>query len=326
MDTVQGLDSVVKAMVPRGAYFVPNQQFNMFHNIDRELYAVLVMNLCRDPVESLHCIALWLWLERVGFKKVVTKLLSLPRVLVNELADEALACLGVIHNEKVSPLSTRRNDTPLMQRLIDSELALPFFAKHRLIAVRGLAKLVNEVCMRALKDIMQQAVERKAHQSLADLSLYHQQQQRQHPRQVQVQPPLAARVPTPAPPRVQFGSLPAAAQTNEVHPDDRTIFVTFSKGYLVHEWEVREFFTKLYGNCIESLHMQDVMPNEQPLFARIVCHSPAAIEYILNGNVKAKFTINGKHVWARKFVPKRPKPASPAPPPPPFNLPVSLGI
>ncbi|PPD86117.1 hypothetical protein GOBAR_DD16949 [Gossypium barbadense] len=296
MDTVQGLVSVVKAMVPRGTYFVPDQQFNMFHNIDRELYAVLVMNLCRDPVESLHCIALWLWLERVGFKKVVTKLLPLPRVLVNELADEALACLGVIHNEKVSPLSTRRNDTPLMQRLIDSELALPFFAKHRLIAVRGLAKLVNEVCMRALKDIMQQAVERKAHQSLADLSL------------------------------VQFGSLPAAAQTNEVHPDDRTIFVTFSKGYLVHEWEVREFFTRLYGNCIESLHMQDVMPNEQPLFARIVCHSPAAIEYILNGNVKAKFTINGKHVWARKFVPKRPKPASPAPPPPPFNLPVSLGI
>ncbi|PPS17777.1 hypothetical protein GOBAR_AA02800 [Gossypium barbadense] len=296
MDTVEGLVSVVKAMVPRGAYFVPDQQFNMFHNIDRELYTVLVMNLCRDSVESLHCIALWLWLERVGFKKVVTKLLSLPRVLVNELADEALACLGVIHNEKVSPLSTRRNDTPLMQRLIDSELALPFFAKHRLIAVRGLAKLVNEVCMRALKDIMQQAVERKAHQSLADLSL------------------------------VQFGSLPAAAQTNEVHPDDRTIFVTFSKGYLVHEWEVREFFTRLYGNCIESLHMQDVMPNEQPLFARIVCHSPAAIEYILNGNVKAKFTINGKHVWARKFVPKRPKPASPAPPPPPFNLPVSLGI
>lgn len=322
MDTAQGLVSVVKAMAPRGAYFVPDQQFNLFHNIDRELYAVLVMNLWRDPVESLHCIALWLWLERVGFKKVVKKLLSLPLVQVSELADEALACLGVINNEKASPLSTRRNDTPLMQSLIDSDLALPFFANHRLIAVRGLARLVNEVCMRALRDIMQQAVERKAHQSFAEHSLYHQQQQQQHPQQVQVQPPRAA----PAPPKVQFGSLPAAAQTNEVHPDDRTIFVTFSKGYMVHEWEVREFFTKLYGNCIESLHMQDVMPNEQPLFARIVCNSPAAIEYVLNGNVKAKFTINGKHVWARKFVPKRPKPDSPAPPPPPFNLPVSLGI
>ena len=92
----------------------------------------------------------------------------------------------------------------------------------------------------------------------------------------------------------------------------------------VYEWEVREFFTRTYGDCIESLHMQQVLlPNEQSLFARIVCHSASAIEVILNGMNKAKFTINGKHVWVRKFVPKRLKPSPAAPP---MNLPVLFGL
>ncbi|WRX33429.1 hypothetical protein QQP08_025916 [Theobroma cacao] len=84
--------------------------------------------------------------------------------------------------------------------------------------------------------------------------------------------------------------------------------------------EVREFFTRAYGDCIESLHMQEVPPDEQSLFARIVFRSESAIEIILSGMSKAKFTINGKHVWTGKFVPKRLKPS--LPPTPPVNLPV----
>ncbi|CAA2973250.1 Hypothetical predicted protein [Olea europaea subsp. europaea] len=70
---------------------------------------------------------------------------------------------------------------------------------------------------------------------------------------------------------------------NEVPREDRTVFATFSGGYPVAEMEVRHFFTTVYGNCIESFRMQ---------------------EEILDGTEKAKFTINGKHVWMRKFVPR----------------------
>ncbi|KAK6273692.1 hypothetical protein POUND7_010775 [Theobroma cacao] len=158
---------------------------------------------------------------------------------------------------------------------------------------------------------MQHAIERNATRSLADSQkvMSHSLQQ------PTVQPGL---------PQVGFGpgadvELPWT-QESEVPPDDRTMFVTFSKGYPVHEWEVREFFTRAYGDCIESLHMQEVPPDEQSLFARIVFRSESAIEIILSGMSKAKFTINGKHVWARKFVPKRLKPSLPAAPP--VNLPV----
>ncbi|EOY30259.1 Uncharacterized protein TCM_037529 [Theobroma cacao] len=290
--------------------FVSQEEFNAFHTIDRKLYSLLVINLWRDPVESMQVIALWLWLERVGFKNVVQKILSLPYILTNELADEAVTCLDVINNDQLASLS-EGNDIPLMQSLIDRDLSLQFFNKHRLIATQGIARIVNEVCIRALRDIMQHAIERNATRSLADSQkvMSHSLQQ------PTVQPGL---------PQVGFGpgadvELPWT-QESEVPPDDRTMFVTFSKGYPVHEWEVREFFTRAYGDCIESLHMQEVPPDEQSLFARIVFRSESAIEIILSGMSKAKFTINGKHVWARKFVPKRLKPSLPAAPP--VNLPV----
>lgn len=87
--------------------------------------------------------------------------------------------------------------------------------------------------------------------------------------------------------------------------EGRTMFATFSKGYPVSEQEIRGFFTEVLGDCIESVHMQAVKPPQahQPLYARIIFFNPAAIDFILNGNHMAKFTINGKHVWMRKFVP-----------------------
>ncbi|XP_022870367.1 uncharacterized protein LOC111389659 [Olea europaea var. sylvestris] len=91
---------------------------------------------------------------------------------------------------------------------------------------------------------------------------------------------------------------------NEVPPEDRTMFVTFSRGYPVAETEVRHFFTTVFGNCIESFRMQEVGPYEQPLYARVVFRKASFIDEILDGTEKVKFSIYGKHVWMRKFVPK----------------------
>ncbi|XWS26595.1 hypothetical protein CRYUN_Cryun26dG0044400 [Craigia yunnanensis] len=293
--------------------FVSQEEFNIFHTIDRELYTLLVINLWRDPIESMQVIALWLWLERVGFKNVVQNTLSLPYILINELADEAVTCLNIVNNDQLASLS-EGNDNPLMQSLMERDLSLQFFYENRLIATQGIARIVNEVSMRALRDIMQHAFERNAAKSLADS----QQVMSRSLQQPMVQPGL---------PQLGFGAgdvgLPWT-QANEVPPDDRTMFVTFSKGYPVYEWEIREFFTRAYGDCIESLNMQEVLPAEQSLFARIVFHSASAIEIILNGMDKAKFTINGKHVWARKFVPKRLKHSLPAAPQ--MDLPVSYRL
>ncbi|KAI3705570.1 hypothetical protein L1987_75809 [Smallanthus sonchifolius] len=43
-----------------------------------------------------------------------------------------------------------------------------------------------------------------------------------------------------------------------VPPDDRTIFLTFSKGYPIFEDEIIQYFTSMFGDFIQSLHMQPV--------------------------------------------------------------------
>nr|XP_043626168.1 uncharacterized protein LOC122597661 [Erigeron canadensis] len=96
-------------------------------------------------------------------------------------------------------------------------------------------------------------------------------------------------------------------QEQVVPPEDRTIFLTFSKGYPIPENEVREYFTRMFGAFIISIHMQSVDPDDQPLYARIVARSPSMVRAVVERDGphgKSKYTINGKHVWARKFVPR----------------------
>lgn len=287
---------------------ISQEEFNQFHLIDRELYTTLVMNLWRDPVESMQVIGLWLWLERMDYNNVVRDILSLPHALINELADEAIICLTCMNNDEFFS-SYEISDIPLMQSMMQKEISLKYFHDNRLGAIQGVLKIVNDVCLRALTDIMHQAIERNVTQNLGDSRTVVQSFQ-----QSLAQPGLS-----------QIGFDPNDMvlpwpQENEVPPDDRTMFVTFSKGYHVHEWEVREFLIRNYGECIESLYMQEVQPHEQPLYARIVFHSAATIQLILSGVDKAKFTINGKHVWARKFVPKRPRSSLQ----PPIKLPTTI--
>ncbi|CAN6927498.1 unnamed protein product [Brassica oleracea] len=114
--------------------------------------------------------------------------------------------------------------------------------------------------------------------------------------------------------------LPAEEETNKtvteevgseevvVLADDRTVFLTFSKGYPISESEVVVYFTRRFGEVIEAILMQEVEENEQPLFARMVLKMECAskMDEIVGPGNKRKFTIDGKHVWARKYVRKNP--------------------
>lgn len=288
--------------------FVSQEDFKLFHTIDRKLYTLLVINLWRDPAETMQIMALWLWLERIGFRNLIKKMLALPYILVNELADEAVICLNCIRNGLIPSSSSDSNDIHLLKCFVQKEISLQFFNENREKAAEALMKILNDVCLRALADIMQQAIERN--NAVTQINPAD---------QTQVDFSASSSIHQPAGTSHQLGIAGSNVVTQSwnanaeyvVPQDDRTMFVTFSKGYPVHEWEVREFFNRTYGNCIESLQMQQVEPNEQSLFARIVFHSASIIDVVLNGMARVKFTINGKHVWMRKFVAKRPKPSLP---------------
>ncbi|PON64324.1 hypothetical protein TorRG33x02_273460 [Trema orientale] len=91
----------------------------------------------------------------------------------------------------------------------------------------------------------------------------------------------------------------------DVPPEDRSIFLTFSKGYPLSEKEVKSFFMRKLGASFEALYMQEVGPEDkQCLFARLVVRSESDIDAVLGRSSKVKFSVNGKHVWARKYVQK----------------------
>ncbi|CAI9091006.1 OLC1v1025922C1 [Oldenlandia corymbosa var. corymbosa] len=91
---------------------------------------------------------------------------------------------------------------------------------------------------------------------------------------------------------------------DDLLPDDRTVFLTFSKGYPLAASDVSDYFTRKFGpGVIERMYMQIVRPDEQVLYARMVCTSPAAMDLIIQGG-KAKYNIHGRHCWARKYIKK----------------------
>ncbi|KAF8400977.1 hypothetical protein HHK36_014280 [Tetracentron sinense] len=381
------------------------EELRWFHSIDRELYARLVMNLRRDPGQSMQVIAFWIWLEQAGCENIVKKLLTLSNSLVNAVADEAIILLAFLQNDSDLPSPPPRdNDIHLTLSLARNDLSLQFLHEHRLTAISGVSKVVNDVCIRAFQDIVQQALASGAVQprvrSIGEGSSSgvmpmggegSSVQRVIHGQAVIVQggmvipdggcsaqdvmhmmsmPSPFLRPVTPIPfghgsrfslpsviggpsgmsqqfpstdhyysgflqqatqvmPSVHPHSIEDSGRSNlnpnsqpwnineEVPQDERTMFITFSRGYRISEGEVRDFFTSTFGDCIESIYMQEVPSNVQPLFARVVIRSAAMIQAILDGKDKAKFTINGKHVWTRLFVPKRNRMSPPPPPPPP---------
>ncbi|KAK9073403.1 hypothetical protein SSX86_007727 [Deinandra increscens subsp. villosa] len=244
-------------------------EFNDFHSVERELYAILVYDLWRDPIEAIQMIAIWIWLERITMESpnLTRRILTLDSHLIDKVGNEALLCWTCVDN--VALLFTSSvTDFPLTNILLKKDMPIDFFRKHRDVTIAGINDVINVVCATCLKDIWDGAVARNAHMDSSQMVV-------------------------------------SRAQNTEIQPDERTLFVTFSRGYPVGEWEVREFVTRLFGDCIESYYMQEVPIGEHALFAKIVLHHASFIHMVLAGETKAKFTINGKQVWMRKFIPKR---------------------
>ncbi|XP_018443311.1 uncharacterized protein LOC108815158 [Raphanus sativus] len=93
--------------------------------------------------------------------------------------------------------------------------------------------------------------------------------------------------------------------SGQENADERTIVLSFSRRYPVSREEVHGYFTWRFGEIIEAIHMGGAGRTGQTLYAAaMVLNSPAMIPaIIMEGISTTKFSINGKHVWARKFIP-----------------------
>ncbi|KAG2325313.1 hypothetical protein Bca4012_039807 [Brassica carinata] len=252
--------------------------------------------------------ATWLWLEDFGFEQIFSVIMALDDPFIADLANEAVLCFRCLES-KDAP-----NDfcqIPVTAELMD--ISLQIIYQNRYTAIAGIKNFLTTVCSRIFSDIIQQVL---------PPSYIHSHNQ-----------PLII----PGFPHPTFGSInvmPSVASLNNVSninlfhiPSgiwgwnasctateiDRTLFLTFSRGYPVSEAEVKLLFTEKYGeNSVKGVHMPNYsgnLPNQnlnsngkqQSLYARMVVDSVVTVDRILMGKSKQKFTKDGKHIWARKF-------------------------
>ncbi|KAK9154422.1 hypothetical protein Sjap_001902 [Stephania japonica] len=237
------------------------EDFYAFHTIDRELFARLVIDLRRDPGNSILSLALFLWFNNIGFPDLVVKLRSLPDAVVDVVGEEAAIILTYLETGTLPPLvqpNALDSLIPTIRGLMDSRLTFQFFQDRRIRSpMPPMAPVVP-------------------------------------PRYVVVQDPMV----TP-----QIGvATPMPMNESLATQQERAMFMTFSRGYPVSEAEVRDYFTRNYGDCIESFHMEEVEATQQALYARVVYYTPAMVTAILAGRESVRFVINGKHVRVRRWV------------------------
>ncbi|CAN1287730.1 hypothetical protein LINPERPRIM_LOCUS19695 [Linum perenne] len=77
---------------------ITQEQLNAFHSIDREVFSRMMINLMRDPTESLHIIAAWLWLEKMGHPNIINLMQSLFNTALDLLSNEAAVALASLQS------------------------------------------------------------------------------------------------------------------------------------------------------------------------------------------------------------------------------------
>ncbi|XP_058757214.1 uncharacterized protein LOC131630462 [Vicia villosa] len=288
---------------------ITTKELHLFYRIDRELLCFLIFKLHYEVTQSLLVMALWLWLEKIGYHNLIHKVASLQGTLINAIVVEAITCLQFL--ERDNPPIPIGGGLPLTKMLIKKDISLEMFISKRYTAMTGIKIVLNETCARVFNDVLQIVLKRK---NIIETRGSSSTTSRTHALNM----PLIL----PGFPHPLFGSfdlLPRNENTSlsdesiwiqkkpydDATNDDKSLFLTFSRGFPVSEMEVRYLFTANYGDCVQRLVMGgNHVKNDQPLFAIMILKMVEIVDQILAGKRVAKLQINGKHIWARKYEPR----------------------
>ncbi|KAJ4952473.1 hypothetical protein NE237_029305 [Protea cynaroides] len=281
----------------------------LFHSIDRELYWRLVVNLNWAIPQARQVIALWLWFEEIGFHNIVVKMLSLSNTVLRYVIDEAMVCIHCVKTGNIPPPPLC--DIPLTMNLLGKNIALEFFRDYKKIALEGMIRNMQNIYYNVFEDIEQKSLPHalQATSNVTNVGVTAAATPMMWPyveggggsgMVVDGREPERKKAPMSF--RQARLNVNARPWNERVAANERTMFLTFSRGHPLSEEEVIGFLTGLYGDCIETLSMQRVTsPHEEPLYAHVIFKRASTVTLLLDGMGKAKFYYNGKHIWARRW-------------------------
>ena len=267
-------------------------ELHLFHSMDREIFARLVITLKRPPSQTLLIMALFLWLENAKQCKIIHNLSKISNNLLDAIANEGALCINCLKSK--SP-TIHGGTLTLMSTIIGQETTLKTISQSKYTTISGVKSYLSEICTWIFTDILLQVLTIPSNFNFDKPLIIH------------------------GFPNPTFGSLeiyvlpmnytiPSKGNWGwklkfEAPIDDRTLFLTFSRGFPVSEMEAKMFFTEMCGDCIENFEMEAKNdPKVQCLYARMELKCVSYMDQIMNGKYIAKFrNSSGKHIWARKF-------------------------
>ncbi|VVB14043.1 unnamed protein product [Arabis nemorensis] len=294
------------------------EQLHTFYARERKIFSKLVLNFSKPAAESLLIVATWLWLEDFGYENIFSIIMAFTDPLILALANEAISCYQCLDFDE---LPKKFEEIPLTAEIMRKDISLLIIYKYRYTAITGIKNFLTTICSRIFSDILQQILPCSSPYTFV----------------TRFRCPLII----PGFPHPTFGSINVMPDVvggdnlsnNNLFlipsgiwgwnanciasEEDRTMFITFSRGFPVSKDEVNELFTSKFGeNCVECVYMSEGNENvsytytnsngQQKLFARLVLDSVTTVDRILEGTNLSKFHINLKHIWARKFLKRNP--------------------
>ncbi|CAN6165815.1 unnamed protein product [Urochloa humidicola] len=311
------------------------------HLIVRQLFCRLVFSLDFQSSLSMEIISFWMWLEGMGHPDYLASIDALDDYHLRSIASSAKALIETLRLK--SSLSSNRRSVDGGQFCKEAVKGIVFYLSN--VCSRVLQDILEVATAKerrihhraAIQAQQQDVMVRSAQMSTKDLlskikASYINARSHEEGSSSRSMPspnthtlkdienpiqqclsttfPLATLLETlkikeeeqkPADDVIQMPRHPA------VPSDDRTLFVTFSNGYPFTADELYEFFTGNFGDVVEAIRVQQADEPKPPLFAHITFYSQETLYRVLAGRLRVKFVIRGKHLWARKFVPKRKK-------------------
>uniref|UniRef100_A0A0A0L3N4 Uncharacterized protein n=1 Tax=Cucumis sativus TaxID=3659 RepID=A0A0A0L3N4_CUCSA len=103
---------------------------------------------------------------------------------------------------------------------------------------------------------------------------------------------------------------PNAKEWNPIYDcapeEDRCLFLTFSNGFPLTENQIVTFFTRVYVHYPEG-------GKQLPLFGKVVFVASSIPAIVLGGKEEAKFSIDTKTMWCKKFESRKARSRASAP-------------
>ncbi|KAI3967600.1 hypothetical protein MKW92_003475 [Papaver armeniacum] len=246
----------------------------------RVLYRRLVRDSGREIVITMQAIALWIFLQGMGFPNLVQKLLNTHEMVVNKILDEAQNCLGWVQSVTSPAPAVNQSDMPLTEGIMGGKsISLMLVYANRANVITKVNETVFASFAIAFADIIQEV----SGMTFAQLNVL----------------PLVQDLHEGLTYLNHYPEQAAPAVDADLPESKRAIFCTFTREYPVQQRELESFWERSFGEgCIEKISMQQVPDNEHPTWASVVFNSEIPVLEIMQGKETAAISVNGKHVWA----------------------------